>query len=319
MKNFALTGAAGYIAPRHLKAIQDTGSQLVAALDKHDSVGILDSYFPDCNFFTEYERFDRHLEKLHRGGEGNEVHYLSICSPNYLHDAHIRTALRVGADALCEKPLVLNPWNVEALQELEADTGRRVWTILQLRVHPALIALREKIQQEHRQDKYELELTYLTSRGQWYLRSWKGDIEKSGGLATNIGVHFFDMLTWLFGEVERNEVHVSTPTTCAGYLELEKARVPWFLSIDINHIPVEVRAKGQRTYRSITLDGEEIEFSGGFTDLHTLVYQRTLEGQGFGLEEAKTAIQIVREIRKSEPVGIRGESHPLLHNNLIGT
>jgi len=313
LKNFALTGAAGYIAPRHLKAIQDTGSQLVAALDKHDSVGILDSYFPDCAFFTEYERFDRHLEKLRRENEGKEIHYLSICSPNYLHDAHIRTALRVGADALCEKPLVLNPWNVEALQELEADTGQRVWTILQLRVHPALIALREKIQQEHRQDKYELQLTYLTSRGQWYLRSWKGDEEKSGGLATNIGVHFFDMLTWLFGEVERNEVHISTPTICAGYLELEKARVPWFLSIDINHIPAEVKAKGQRTYRSITLDGEDIEFSGGFTDLHTLVYQQTLAGQGFGLEEAKTAIQIVHDIRFAEPAGKTQTSHPLLN------
>ena len=315
MKNFALTGAAGYIAPRHLKAIQDTGSQLVAALDKHDSVGILDSYFPDCAFFTEYERFDRHLEKLRRENEGKEIHYLSICSPNYLHDAHIRTALRVGADALCEKPLVLNPWNVEALQELEADTGQRVWTVLQLRVHPALIALREKIQQEHRQDKYELQLTYLTSRGQWYLRSWKGDEEKSGGLATNIGVHFFDMLTWLFGEVERNEVHVSTPTTCAGYLELEKARVPWFLSIDINHIPDEVKAKGQRTYRSIKLDGEEIEFSGGFTDLHTLVYQQTLAGEGFGLEEAKTAIQIVHDIRAAEVIGRQTQSHPFLLAN----
>ena len=317
MKNFALTGAAGYIAPRHLKAIQETGSQLVAALDKHDSVGILDSYFPDCAFFTEYERFDRHLEKLRRENDGKEIHYLSICSPNYLHDAHIRTALRVGADALCEKPMVLNPWNVAALQELEADTGQRVWTILQLRVHPALIALREKIQQECRQDKYKLQLTYLTSRGQWYLRSWKGDDEKSGGLATNIGVHFFDMLTWLFGEVERNEVHISTPTTCAGYLELEQARVPWFLSIDINHIPTEIQAKGQRTYRSITLDGEEIEFSGGFTDLHTLVYQQTLAGQGFGLEAAKTAIQIVHDIRNTEPTGIHYNSHPILkgHRN----
>ena len=317
MKNFALTGVAGYIAPRHLKAIQETDSQLVAALDKHDSVGILDSYFPDCAFFTEYERFDRHLEKLRRENEGKEIHYLSICSPNYLHDAHIRTALRVGADALCEKPMVLNPWNVEALQELEADTGQRVWTILQLRVHPAPIALREKIQQERRQDKYELRLTYLTSRGQWYLRSWKGDDEKSGGLATNIGVHFFDMLTWLFGEVERNEVHVSTPTTCAGYLELEKARVSWFLSVDINRIPTEIRAKGQHTYRSITLDGEEIEFSGGFTDLHTLVYQQTLAGQGFGLEEAKTAIQIVHDIRNTAPTGVHYNSHPILkgHRN----
>jgi UDP-N-acetyl-2-amino-2-deoxyglucuronate dehydrogenase len=315
LKNFALTGAAGYIAPRHLKAIQDTGSQLVAALDKHDSVGILDSYFPDCAFFTEYERFDRHLEKLHRENDGSEIHYLSICSPNYLHDAHIRTALRVGADALCEKPLVLNPWNVAALQELEADTGQRVWTILQLRVHPALIALREKIQQELRQNKYELQLTYLTSRGQWYLRSWKGDDEKSGGLATNIGVHFFDMLTWLFGKVERNEVHYSTPTICAGYLELEKARVPWFLSIEIDHIPTEVKAKGQRTYRSITIDGEEIEFSGGFTDLHTLVYQQTLTGQGFGLEEAKTAIQIVHDIRNTEPTGVHYNSHPILRKH----
>ena len=317
MKNFALTGAAGYIAPRHLKAIQETDSQLVAALDKHDSVGILDSYFPDCAFFTEYERFDRHLEKLRRENKGKEIHYLSICSPNYLHDAHIRTALRVGADALCEKPMVLNPWNVAALQELEADTGQRVWTILQLRVHPALIALRKKIQQERRQDKYELRLTYLTSRGQWYLRSWKGDDEKSGGLATNIGVHFFDMLTWLFGEVERNEVHVLTPTTCAGYLELEKARVSWFLSIDINRIPTEIRAKGQHTYRSITLDGKEIEFSGGFTDLHTLVYQQTLAGQGFGLEEAKTAIQIVHDIRNTAPTGVHYNSHPILkgHRN----
>ena len=317
MKNFALTGVAGYIAPRHLKAIKDTGNQLVAALDKHDSVGILDSHFPDCAFFTEYERFDRHLEKLHRENDGREIHHVSVCSPNYLHDAHIRTALRVGADALCEKPLVLNPWNIEALQELEADTGQRVWTILQLRVHPALIALREKIRQERRQDKYELELTYLTSRGQWYLRSWKGDEEKSGGLATNIGVHFFDMLTWLFGEVERNEVHISTPTTCAGYLELEQARVPWFLSIDINHIPTEIQAKGQRTYRSITLDGEKIEFSRGFTDLHTLVYQQTLAGQGFGLEEAKTAIQIVHDIRNTAPTSIHYNSHPILkgHRN----
>ena len=232
-----------------------------------------------------------------------------------LHDAHIRTALRVGADALCEKPLVLNPWNIEALQELEADTGQRVWTILQLRVHPALIALREKIQQERRQEKYELQLTYLTSRGQWYLRSWKGDLEKSGGLATNIGVHFFDMLTWLFGEVQRNEVHVSTPTTCAGYLELESAQVPWFLSIDINNIPSELRSKGQRTYRSITLDGEEIEFSGGFTDLHTLVYQKTLAGEGFGIDEAKTAIQIVHDIRNIEPTGINHNSHPIFQQH----
>jgi len=312
MKNFALTGAAGYVAPRHLKALQETGNQLVVALDKHDSVGILDSYFPDCAFFTEYERFDRHLEKLRRENKGKEVHYLSICAPNYLHDAHIRTALRVGADALCEKPLVLNPWNIEALQELEADTGQRVWTILQLRVHPALIALREKVQKERRQDKYELQLSYLTSRGNWYLHSWKGDLEESGGLATNIGVHFFDMLAWLFGEVECNEVHVSTPTTCAGYLELEKARVAWFLSIDINHIPAELRAKGQRTYRSITLDGEEIEFSGSFTDLHTLVYQQTLEGKGFGLEEAKTAIQIVSDIRYAESLGKQDHSHPLI-------
>ena len=315
MKNFALTGVAGYIAPRHLKAIKDTGNQLVAALDKHDSVGILDSHFPDCAFFTEYERFDRHLEKLRRENEGREVHFVSICAPNYLHDAHIRVALRVGADALCEKPLVLNPWNVEALQELEADTGQRVWTILQLRVHPALIALREKIQQERRQDKYELQLTYLTSRGQWYLRSWKGDEEKSGGLATNIGVHFFDMLTLLFGEVQCNEVHISTPTTCAGYLELEKARVPWFLSIDINHIPAEILSKGQRTYRSITLDGEEIEFSGGFTDLHTLVYQKTLAGEGFGIDEAKTAIQIVHDIRNIEPTGINHNSHPIFQQH----
>ena len=315
MKNFAITGVGGYVAPRHLKAIRDTDNQLVAAIDNHDSVGVLDNYFPDCAFFTEYERFDRHLEKLRRQYEGNGIHYLSICSPNHLHDAHIRLALRVGANAICEKPVVINPWNIQALQEIEAETGNRVWTILQLRVHPTLIAIREKIQQELRQEKYELKLSYITSRGQWYLRSWKGEIEKSGGLATNIGVHFFDMLTWLFGSVERNEVHISTPTTCAGYLELEKARVPWFLSIDINHIPIDVRAKGQRTFRSITLDGKEIEFSGGFTDLHTYIYQQALSGRGFGLEEAKTAIQIVHDIRCAESQGIKAHSHPLLKAN----
>ena len=292
MRNFALTGVAGYIAPRHLKAIEDTGHRLVAALDPSDSVGILDSCFPDCAFFTEYERFDRHLEKLKRKPEDERVHYVSICSPNHLHDAHMRTALRVGADALCEKPLVLNPWNLEALQELEAETGRRVWTVLQLRVHPALAELKRRLDAERPTGKHDVDLTYVTARGEWYLRSWKGALEKSGGIATNIGVHFFDLLVWLFGPVERLETHVSTPRTCAGHLELARARVRWFLSIDLAHVPVERRSRGERTWRSLEMDGSEVEFSGGFADLHTEVYRRTLAGEGFGIQESRAAIEI---------------------------
>ncbi len=309
--NFALTGAAGFIAPRHLKAIRDTGNRLVAAIDPFDSVGILDSYFPECAFFTEYERFDRHLEKLRRASPQDRVRFVSVCSPNHLHDAHIRTALRVGADAICEKPLVLNPWNLDALSELEAETGQRVWTILQLRAHPALEALRARIRGEaHR--RREVLLTYITSRGQWYLRSWKGMSEKSGGVATNIGVHFFDLLAWLFGEIGEIRVHRRDERACAGLLELEGARVRWFLSIDAAHLPPERRAAGERTYRSITVDGEEIEFSGGFADLHTEVYRRTLAGEGFGIEDARGSIEAVQRIRAAEIVAAGGDAHPFL-------
>ncbi|RMF20971.1 MAG: gfo/Idh/MocA family oxidoreductase, partial [Bacteroidetes bacterium] len=304
MKSFALIGAAGYIAPRHMRAIRDAGGQLVAALDPNDSVGVIDSYFPEADFFTEFERFDRHLEKLKR--QGRRLDYLSICSPNYLHDAHIRFGLRLGADVICEKPLVLNPWNVEALREMEQETGRRVYTILQLRLHPALLELREKLQREQDGKIHDVKLTYITSRGKWYYTSWKGDTAKSGGIATNIGIHFFDMLTWLFGPVQGNTVHVHTHDRAAGHLDLERARVRWFLSIDYDTIPDAVKATGARTFRSITVDGQEIEFSGGFTDLHTLSYRAILEGKGFGIEEAATAIRIVHDIRTAQPVGLVG-------------
>ncbi|GBF06711.1 oxidoreductase domain-containing protein [Deinococcus aerius] len=294
MTRFALVGASGYIAPRHLKAIKDTGSELAAALDPFDSVGILDSYFPQAEFFTQPEIFERYLYDAQRQGEG--VNYVSICSPNYLHDAHIRMAMRAGADALCEKPIVLNPGDIAALKEVEAETGRRVWTILQLRAHAALEALKARLDGEGG-GKREVDLSYITSRGTWYLRSWKGRVEQSGGLATNIGVHFYDMLAWMFGRIEHVEVHQRTDTVCAGYLELERARVRWFLSIDPTYIPTELSAKGQRTYRSITIDGQEIEFSEGFTDLHTEVYRRTLAGQGFSLDDTYEAIATVARIR----------------------
>jgi UDP-N-acetyl-2-amino-2-deoxyglucuronate dehydrogenase len=312
---FAMTGVAGYIAPRHMKAIQDVGGTLVAAIDPFDSVGILDSYFPDCAFFTEYERFDRHLEKLKRSGPGQRIQYLTVCSPNHLHDAHIRTALRVGADAICEKPLVLNPWNLDALEELEGETGHRVWTVLQLRVHPSLVALKERIDQERRKGsirKRQVELSYVTSRGSWYLHSWKADEDKSGGVATNIGVHFFDMLHWLFGAVETLELHHASRKTSSGTIELEHASVRWFLSIDPAFLPPTRRAAGERTYRSITIDGEEVEFSGGFGELHTEVYRRTLTGDGFGIGETRTAIELVQKIRDGIPRGASKTSHPFL-------
>jgi UDP-N-acetyl-2-amino-2-deoxyglucuronate dehydrogenase len=311
-----MTGVAGYIAPRHLGAIRDVGGQLVAATDPFDSVGILDSYFPDCAFFTEYERFDRHLEKLKRQGPDQRVDYVAVCSPNHLHDAHIRTALRIGADAICEKPLVLNPWNLDMLQELEAETGRRVWTMLQLRVHPALVALKEKLQAELGSEstgsRKQVLLTYVTSRGRWYLRSWKADLEKSGGVATNIGVHFFDMLVWLFGAIDSLAVHHRDAVTCAGTLELKGASVRWFLSIDERFVPEERRAQGERTYRSITIDGQEIEFSGGFTNLHTEVYKRTLRGNGFGIDDTRDAIVAVHQIRTLPPSSVTPAAHPLL-------
>lgn len=310
MKNFALIGAGGYIAPRHMQAIRDTGNNIVAALDPNDSVGIIDSYFPEAHFFTEFERFDRHIDKLRRQNSEDKVDYFSTCSPNYLHDSHIRFALRSGADAICEKPLVLNPWNMEGLAEVERDTGQRINTILQLRLHPAIIALRERIQAGTRDRKHEVDLTYVTSRGRWYFQSWKGDERKSGGIATNIGVHFFDMLHFIFGELQENRVHVSEPGCASGYLEYAHARVRWFLSLDVNDVPEVERAAGKRTYRSITVDGEEIEFSGGFTDLHTRSYEEILAGRGFGLQDNLCAIEAVSAIRTLPLTPRLGALHP---------
>jgi UDP-N-acetyl-2-amino-2-deoxyglucuronate dehydrogenase len=312
MKSFALIGAAGYIAPRHMKAIKDTGNVIVAAYDPNDSVGIIDAYFPDADFFTEFERFDRHIDKLKRTRADSQVNYVSIASPNYLHDSHIRFALRSSSDAICEKPLVLNPWNIDGLKAIEADTGRTIHTILQLRLHPAIIALKGKVDNNTATKKYDLDLTYVTPRGHWYLQSWKGDIKKSGGIATNIGVHFYDMLYFLFGDLQSNIVHHLTDTKAAGYLEYEKARVRWFLSVDIDDVPAEQRLKGQRTYRSIVLNNEEFEFSDGFTDLHTRSYEEILAGRGFGLEENRVAIETVATIRTAKPLGVTGEYHPFL-------
>jgi len=313
MKNFALIGAAGYIAPRHMKAIKDTNNNLLAAFDKGDSVGVIDSYFPGADFFVEFERFDRHIEKL-KYESNTLLDYVSICSPNYLHDAHIRFALRSGADAICEKPLVLNPWNIDKLLHVQENTGKKVYNILQLRVHPSIIALKEKVKNAKKDSKFEVDLTYLTSRGNWYHTSWKGDHSKSGGIATNIGVHFYDMLSWIFGDVQENIVHIHEEDRAAGYLEFENARVRWFLSISAKYLPEEVKAKGQTTFRSITIDGEELEFSGGFTDLHTMVYKDILEGKGYGLEAARTAIEIVHSIRNTEPIGLKGEYHSFLNH-----
>lgn len=309
MKRFALIGAAGYIAPRHMMAIRETGHDLVAALDPNDSVGIIDSHFPDADFFTEFERFDRHVDKLRRSSKA--VDYVSIASPNYLHDSHMRFALRSGADAICEKPLVLNPWNIDGLKVIEADTGRKINTILQLRLHPSIVALREQVQSSQPNTKYDVDLTYITSRGHWYLQSWKGNTDKSGGIATNIGVHFYDMLHFVFGAVQENVVHLATPTKAAGYLEYERARVRWFLSIDVNDVPEAERATGKRTFRAITANGENIEFSDGFTDLHTRSYEEILAGRGFGLEENRVAIETVAGIRQSSLVN-SGDIHPFV-------
>jgi UDP-N-acetyl-2-amino-2-deoxyglucuronate dehydrogenase len=311
MHNFALTGVAGYIAPRHLKAIQAIDGILLAACDPHDSVGVLDSYFPNAAFFKEFERFDRHLEKLRRAPEAERVHYVSICSPNHLHDAHIRQALRVGADAICEKPIVLNPWNLDALAELEEEYGQRIWTVLQLRVHPAILELKRKLdgkkgikgnEGNEGNKRYNVELTYITTRGLWYDYSWKGQIDKSGGIATNIGVHFFDLLLWLFGYVRRSEVHISEPRRMCGYLDLANADVRWCLSLQRDDLPAEARAIGNATYRSIKVDGDEIEFTGGFTDLHTEVYKETLAGRGFSIRDAYSSIQLVHQLRHAKPV-----------------
>ncbi|MBN2350383.1 MAG: Gfo/Idh/MocA family oxidoreductase [Bacteroidales bacterium] len=309
MKNFALIGVGGYIAARHLSAIKETGNKLLASLDPNDSVGIIDSYFPESEFFVEFERFDRHVDKLRRNSI--LMDYVSICSPNYLHDSHIRFALRIGADAICEKPLVLNPWNVDALAEIEKESGKSIYNILQLRLHPSIVELKKKIESLPKDKIHDIELTYITSRGHWYDISWKGNIQKSGGVATNIGVHFFDMLIWIFGEVKQNIVHLSTPKKASGYLELKNARVKWFLSIDYNDIPDNYKETHQRTYRSITLDNQEIEFSTGFTDLHTESYKKILKNKGFRLLEAKPSIQTVFEIRNAKPVGLQGEYHKI--------
>lgn len=315
MKNFALIGAAGYIAPRHMKAIKDTGNDLVAALDPFDSVGVIDSHFPNADFFVEFERFDRHIDKLKR--EGKNLDYVSICSPNYLHDAHCRFGLRHGADVICEKPIVLNPWNIDALEEIEKETGHNIYNILQLRLHPSVIELKKKIEAAPKDKVFDIDLTYLTSRGHWYYTSWKGDKDKSGGIASNIGVHFYDMLMWIFGSVKQNIVHLHTHDRAAGYLELERARVRWFLSINYDVIPEHVKATGARTYRALMIEDEEFEFSGGFTELHTRSYQHVLNGGGFRIGEARKAIELVHAIRHQRPVGLLGEYHPLAKTPLL--
>ena len=311
-KNFALIGASGYIAPRHMRAIKESGNELVAALDPYDGIGIMDSNFPQAHFFTEFERFASFIDQWHRE-ENKKIEYIAITTPNYLHDSHIRFALKSGAHAICEKPLVLNPHNLEQLKVIEKEMGKKVYTILQLRLHESIIALKEKITKELEQNPekvYDIDLTYLTSRGKWYFVSWKGDEAKSGGIASNIGVHFFDMLSWIFGEVQESSVHLKEHDTNAGFMKLKNANVRWFLSVNYDYIPTEVKASGKTTYRSITVDKEAFEFSEGFTDLHTRSYEHILSGGGFGLEEARSSIDIVSEIRKLTPLGLQGEYHP---------
>jgi len=308
MKSFALISASGYIAPRHMKAIEATNNELVAAFDPNDSVGIIDSYFPKADFFVEFERFDRHLDKQRRNGNG--VDFVAVCSPNYLHDSHIRFGLRNNADVICEKPIVLNPWNIDALQQIENESGKNIYSILQLRLHPSIIALKQKVEKGPKDKIYDIDLTYITSRGNWYYTSWKGDAAKSGGIATNIGVHFFDMLGWIFGDLKRNDVNVHSHDRAAGYLEFKNARVRWFLSINAATLPEAAQQSGKRTYRSIKIEGEELEFSDGFTDLHTESYKNILHGTGFGIAETRTSIEIVHDIRHKQVIGLKGEYHP---------
>ena len=309
MKSFSLISASGYIAPRHMKAIKETGNDLVAAFDPNDSVGIIDRYFPEASFFTEFERFDRHLDKLRR--VGSPVDFVSVCSPNYLHDSHIRFGLRSGADVICEKPIVLNPWNIDALEQIETESGKNVFSILQLRLHPSIIALRDRVTKGPKDKIYDIDLTYITSRGNWYYTSWKGDMSKSGGIATNIGVHFFDMLSWIFGDLKVNDIHVHSHDRAAGYLEFEKARVRWFLSINAGTLPDKAKKEGKTTYRSILIEGDELEFSEGFSDLHTKSYKDILAGRGFSISETRTSIEIVHDIRHKTPIGLIGDYHPL--------
>jgi len=314
MKSFALIGAAGYIAPRHMKAIKDTGNNLLTAYDPYDGVGIIDSHFPEADYFTEFERFDRHIERLKRNN--SKIDFVSICSPNYLHDSHIRFGLRSGADVICEKPIVLNPWNIDALQEAEKNSGQDIYTILQLRHHEAIKALKKKVDEGPQGKIYDIDLTYLTSRGKWYYTSWKGDLEKSGGIATNIGVHFYDMLTWVFGGVKNQTVHLHTHDRASGIMYLEKANVRWFLSINYDTIPMKERLEGKRTYRSIKVDGKEIEFSQGFTELHTVSYDAILNGKGYRVGDTREAINIVHQIRHTKPAGLQGDYHPLAKHSL---
>lgn len=308
MKNFAIIGVGGYVAPRHLKAIKDTGNNLVSAYDKSDSVGVLDSYFPQASFFTEQELFDRHNTRLQE--KGIKLDYVSVCTPNYLHDAHTRYGLRLGSDVICEKPVVLNPWNIDALEKVEEETGHKAYTILQLRLHDSITALKKKVDEGPKDKIYDIDLTYITSRGYWYYTSWKGNINKSGGVATNIGIHFYDMLSWIFGAVKSNIVHISSHDRVAGYLELERARVRYFLSINADTLPEEIVKTGKRTFRTIMIDGEQFEFSEGFTELHTLSYQKILAGEGFRISEARNCIQIVYDIRNMKPIGLKGDYHP---------
>jgi UDP-N-acetyl-2-amino-2-deoxyglucuronate dehydrogenase len=308
--NFAICGVAGYVAERHLRAIHETGNRLVAAVDPHDAVGVLDRYSFDVRFFKEIERFDRHLEKLRRGPADERVHVVSICSPNYLHDAHIRLALRVGADAICEKPLVINPWNLDALEELERETGRRIYTILQLRLHPILLKLRGDIAAAGAA-KHDVSLTYVTARGPWYDVSWKGAEERSGGLVTNIGIHLFDLLLWIFGDVEQSQVHLREPRRAAGVLELQRARVRWFLSAEASDLPFPAVPGRRTSYRSMMVDGREVEFSEGMTDLHTAAYREILEGRGFGTADARLGIELVHRIRTAPVTGSFDPSHAI--------
>ncbi|WP_192349208.1 Gfo/Idh/MocA family protein [Algoriphagus sp. Y33] len=315
MKNFALIGASGYIAPRHMKAIMETGNTLAAAYDPYDGVGIMDSYFPESSFFVEFERFDRHIEKLKR--QQKAVDIVSICSPNYLHDSHIRFGLRSGMDVICEKPIVLNPWNIDALEQIQRETGNTIYSVLQLRLHNSIKELKQKIENGPKDKIYDIDLTYLTSRGKWYYTSWKGDITKSGGIATNIGVHFFDMLIWIFGELKSQTVNVHTHDRACGVMDLERARVRWFLSINDQCLPEAAVKAGKRTYRSIIIEGEELEFSEGFTDLHTATYQDILNGGGFNITDTRAAIEVVHQIRHAETVGLNGEYHPLAKLPLV--
>ncbi|SHF45227.1 UDP-N-acetyl-2-amino-2-deoxyglucuronate dehydrogenase [Mariniphaga anaerophila] len=309
MKRFALIGSAGYIADRHMKAIKETGNDLVCATDRFDVMGRIDSYFPDAQFFLEIENLDKYMDDIRR--QGNPIDYVSICTPNYMHPSHIRFALRNGANAICEKPLVIYPEDMHIIKDIEAETGKRVFTVLQLRYHPTILALKKEIDKAG--DKmYDIDLSYITTRGNWYLKSWKGDVKKSGGVATNIGIHFFDMITWIFGGVKENIVHHYDAHKAAGFLQLEKARVRWFLSLDYSDLPPQATEKGMRTYRSITVDGKEIEFSGGFTDLHTVTYQNILNGNGFGIDDARESIELTDYVRNAVPLGLKGDYHPFL-------